>query len=84
MKKYIEQMSFAKPETFQHAFSREKMQKNALALSDGAMEVTRTNGVGGFPLSLLATPFSPCSTRVSFKLEKVAEGNKSIALGACL
>lgn len=44
------------------------MDRSRLVLSDGGMEVERYNSSGGFPLCLLASPFSPCNTRITFKL----------------
>lgn len=85
LKLYLSQMSLAQPEEFKLQFSSEKMLKGFQTLSDGSVAVTRTNQNGSnFMPCLSASPFSPVANKVSFRINHVAEGNKSIALGACV
>ena len=78
------QVSFAKPKDFLYQFSKDRRQISFLTLSDSQMSVMRTNGTGGYPMCLSATPFDPINRSVVFSIDKTDGNKKSICLGVCL
>jgi hypothetical protein len=66
MNNAFSQFNISKPKEFIPAFSKEKRQATYLTLSDSATTVIRTAGSGGYPLNLVATPFDPINTTVTF------------------
>jgi hypothetical protein len=78
------QVSFAKPKDFLYQFSKERRQVSFLALSDSQISVMRTNGNGGYPMCLSASPFDPINRSVAFSIDKTEGNKKSICLGVCL
>jgi hypothetical protein len=78
------QVSFAKPKDFLYQFSKDRRQGSFLSLSDSQTSVIRTNGNGGYPMCLAATPFNPINNSVVFRIDKTDGNKRSICLGACL